>query len=168
MVVQSKERVHVPSRRNKRVITVGDIDDVAVVVEAAFNQKVGIDRGAHLDGSAVGGVRQCAGDGVVAVPVPAQFRTARGLGHGVVHVVAQDLDLVIDFVVDADNIIANVDRCLRLRNDLVVGTAGARLGQDARVEVKNRIAVEELMRNPAPAFPLASFAEGSNCPGVRP
>ena len=56
------------------------------------------------------GFDRCAGDGVVARPQPAQFRLRIALVHAVVHVVTENLPLVVELVVDADDVVTHVDR----------------------------------------------------------
>ena len=66
-------------------------------------------------------VRQVAGDRVVARPQPAKERQAVALRHGVVHVVAEDRPLVGELVVDADDVVADVDRVGHVGDRVAIG-----------------------------------------------
>ena len=61
-------------RTQMRQLGVEDVGDVAVVVDAGFDQQVRIDGPAQRDRGRIRRVGQCAGDGVIACPQPAQFR----------------------------------------------------------------------------------------------
>jgi len=135
-----------PSRRELRIGAVGDVDDVAVVVDAGFDEQVGINGSAQLDGGGIRGVRQGAGDGVVAGPEPSQEGKRRTLRHRVLHVVAEDLPLVAELVVNADDSVMHIDG-IRSVGDVAVDAALIRLGNGGRLQVEHAVVVEQLVGN---------------------
>ena len=103
-------RRDVPARRQEAVGAGSDVDLVAVVVDACFNQQVGRDGAAQLDGRAVRRRGEDACEGVIAAPAPAQFRSGLVLILGVANVVTQNRPLVVEVVVDADDVVADLER----------------------------------------------------------
>ncbi len=65
--------------------------------------------------------------------------------HGVVHVVRKDLELVVETVIDARNIVPHVDRQTGLAEELIISRV--RLRNDSRVKVCHRVGVKQGCRD---------------------
>src|SRR5579859_4863206 len=96
------------------------MNDVAVVVEASFKKKVGADGVGQLDDGAVGWICKCTGDGGIACTRPAEHGRGVNLGDLIGEVVTEELEFVVDLVVNAKDIVANVDGLVCGRSILTI------------------------------------------------
>ena len=107
-----------------------DGDLVAVVVECGFKQHVGRQRAGQLDDRAVGRVAEVGADGRIVVALP--LRSGLVLSHRVMDEVAEELPLVVDVVIDAEQFFTDRDRADGRRSECsvssLVGCRGKILG----------------------------------------